>query len=208
MEVLEKILLASVEMFRQYGFKTITMDDIARKSGVSKKTLYQHFANKTEVVNESVTWYQSKISENCLSMMNNSENAVEGMVKVMEMFDQIYRQINPTALLELERFYPEGFQKFKENILSKDVLAIKENIQKGISEGLYRDGIDAEFLSRFRVELFMIMFHTNLLVNDRFDLKTVAYKISEHFLFGIMTPKGEKLYAKYKEKYLTDIVKI
>ena len=151
MEVLEKILLASVEMFRQYGFKTITMDDIARKSGVSKKTLYQHFANKTEVVNESVTWYQSKISENCLSMMNNSENAVEGMVKVMEMFDQIYRQINPTALLELERFYPEGFQKFKENILSKDVLAIKENIQKGVSEGLYRDGIDAEFLSRFPV---------------------------------------------------------
>jgi AcrR family transcriptional regulator len=208
MELLEKILVASIELFRQYGFKTITMDDIARKSGVSKKTLYQQFANKNEVVNESMTWYQGKISENCTSMMNNSENAVEGMVKVMEMFDQIYRQLNPTALLELERFYPEGFKKFRENILSKDVIAIRENIQKGISEGLYRADIDAEFLSRFRVELFMIMFHTNLLVNDRFDLKTVAYKISEHFLYGIMTEKGVKLYKKYKEKYLTDIVKI
>ena len=155
-----------------------------------------------------MTWYQGKISENCTSMMNNSENAVEGMVKVMEMFDQIYRQLNPTALLELERFYPEGFKKFRENILSKDVIAIRENIQKGISEGLYRADIDAEFLSRFRVELFMIMFHTNLLVNDRFDLKTVAYKISEHFLYGIMTEKGIKLYKKYKEKYLTDTVKI
>src|SRR5690349_11639932 len=111
MEVLDKILNASVELFRQYGFKTITMDDIARRGGISKKTLYQHFANKNEVVNESVSWYQCRISDMCHAALTEAENSIEGMVRIMGMFDQIYRQINPTALLELERFYPDGFKK-------------------------------------------------------------------------------------------------
>ncbi|MGZ3753046.1 MAG: TetR/AcrR family transcriptional regulator, partial [Mucilaginibacter sp.] len=64
MEPLHKILSVSVELFSQYGFKAITMDDIARRAGISKKTLYQHFANKEEVVNESVLWYKTHMSQN------------------------------------------------------------------------------------------------------------------------------------------------
>ena len=59
MEPLAKILSVSAELFGQYGFKSITMDDIARRAGISKKTLYMHFANKNEVVNESVVWSTS-----------------------------------------------------------------------------------------------------------------------------------------------------
>ncbi|RYZ56184.1 MAG: TetR/AcrR family transcriptional regulator [Sphingobacteriales bacterium] len=208
MEVLDKILGASVELFRQYGFKTITMDDIARKGGISKKTLYQHFANKNEVVNESVTWYQCRITDMCKNMIDDSENAVEGMVRIMSMFDQLHRQINPMALLELERFYPDGFRKFRENLLENDVAAIRTNLVRGIKEGYYRSDINADFMARYRMELSLIMFQPNLLVTDRFDLKSVAYEISEHFLYGIMTPKGEKLYQKYKETYLKQVSNI
>jgi TetR/AcrR family transcriptional regulator, cholesterol catabolism regulator len=208
MEVLDKILNASVELFRQYGFKTITMDDIARRGGISKKTLYQHFANKNEVVNESVSWYQCRISDMCTEALTSSENSIEGMVRIMGMFDQIYRQINPTALLELERFYPDGFKKFRDNLLAKDVEVIRQNLVSGIKEGYYREDIDPLFMAKYRMELSMIPFHPNLLVTDTFDIKTVAYQISEHFLFGIMTPKGEKLYQKYKEKYLKQVSRI
>jgi len=208
MEPLTKILSASAELFRQYGFKTITMDDIARRAGISKKTLYQHFANKNEVVNESVTWYKCRVTDMCNAAMNEAENAIEGMVRTMSMFDQINRQINPMAMLELERYYPEGFSRFKDSLLKQDVSSIRENIERGKEEGLYRPEINADFMARYRMEISLIVFHPNLLVTDREDMHRVAHEISEHFLYGIMTPKGEKLYQKYKEKYLKQVSKI
>ncbi len=208
MEPLTKILSASAELFRQYGFKTITMDDIARRAGISKKTLYQHFANKNEVVNESVSWYKCKVTEMCQAAMDDSENAIEGMVRIMGMFDYINRQVNPLAMLELERYYPDGFALFKECLLNQDVSAVRQNLERGIEEGLYREEIKPELMARFRIELSLMVFHPNLLVTDRGDIHLVAHEISEHFLYGIMTSKGEKLYQKYKEQYLKTVSKI
>lgn len=208
MEPLDKILGASIELFRQYGFKTITMDDIARRAGISKKTLYQHFANKGEVVSESVTWYKDKISDNCRAAMDESENAIEAMVRIMGTFDNINRQMNPLAMLELERFFPQAFKQFRDSLLERDVQNIMSNMERGIMEGLYRPEIDPEFMSRYRMELSLLMYHPTLLINDRFNLQFVGREISEHFLYGIMTSKGEKLYQKYKEQYFKQVSKI
>ncbi len=205
MEQLQKILGASIELFRQYGFKTITMDDIARKAGISKKTLYQHFANKNEVVNETITWYQNKISNACLAMMEDSSNPIEAMVRIIGLFDQVMQNMNPLVMLELERFYPDGYQSFRCNLMDKDIEAIKQNILWGMKEGLYREGLDADFTARFRMELSMLAFQPTLVVNNRRDMRYVATEVSEIFLYGIMTPKGEKLYQKYKEQYLKQV---
>ena len=152
--------------------------------------------------------HKSRICETCLSMMNESDNAIEGMVKTMDMFDQINRQINPMALLELERFYPDGYKKFKDSLLEQDVETIKENIIRGIEEGNYRQDVNPDFMARYRMELSLIMFHPNLLVNSRDEMHVVGHEIAEHFLYGIVTPKGEKLYQKYKEQYLKKVPKI
>ncbi len=208
MEPVEKILNAAVELFKQYGFKTITMDDIARRAGISKKTLYQHFANKSEIVNESVTWFKCRISDQCELSMNEAENAIEGMVRIMGMFDRINRQINPLTLLELERYFPEGYQRFKDILLSRDVQNIRRNLEWGMEEGLYRPEINPEFMARYRMELSLLMFQPSLVIAERTDLHLVGHEISEHFLFGIMTSKGERLYQKYKEKYLKQVTTI
>ena len=208
MEPLTKIQNASIELFRQYGFKTITMDDIARAAGISKKTLYQVFSNKNEVVRETVAWYKGMISEHCCYAMEEAENAIEAMVRIMGIFDQINRKMNPIAMLELERFFPETFKEFRDSMLAKDVERVKENIERGIKEELYRAEIDPEFMARYRMELSLIMYHSNLLINDRVDLQFVGHQISEHFLYGIMTAKGEKLYQKYKDKYSKQVSKL
>lgn len=208
MEPVIKILSASTELFRQHGFKVTTMDDIARRAGISKKTLYQHFSNKNEIVIESVSWYKDKISGMCQAAMSQSANAIEGMVRTMDMFDQIHRQINPNALMELERYYPDGYEKFKEKLMGEDVERIKDNILQGIAEGNYRADVNPEFMARYRMELSLMIFHPNLLVNERHDMHVVGHEIAEHYLYGIMTPKGEKLYQKYKEKYLKKVTTI
>src|SRR3954463_9389796 len=112
MEPLVKILSASIELFSQYGFKTITMDDIARRAGISKKTLYQHFANKQEVVQESVVWYKNRMTENCSSVLMDAENAIEAMVKMLAFFDSMNKRINPMAMFEMQRFFPEAYKTF------------------------------------------------------------------------------------------------
>ncbi|RYE21533.1 MAG: TetR/AcrR family transcriptional regulator [Sphingobacteriales bacterium] len=207
MEILTKILSASAELFRQYGFKAITMDDIARRAGISKKTLYQHFANKQEVVTESVNWYKCQIYDECVALIQGSENAIEAMVRSSELMSQAYKQMNPHALVELQRFYPETYDIFKNKLLQTDVDMLKENLLQGINEGYYRDDLNADLMARYRLEISLIMFQPNLLVNDRYDMLFVSQEILEHFIYGIVTPKGEKLYQKYKDKYLKQVSK-
>ena len=202
MEPLEKILGASAELFSQYGFKTITMDDISRRAGISKKTLYQHFANKEEVVNESVVWYKNHMTKDCSMMLQEVENAVEGMVQMMSFFDTMHKKINPMALFEMQRFYPDAYKTFREMLHDKDAVMIRENLLQGMREGLYREDLNADLMARYRLETSLLILQPNLMVNERDELISVALEIAEHFMYGIMTPKGEKLYQKYKTKYL------
>ena len=207
MEALTKILSAGVELFSQYGFKTITMDDIARRAGISKKTLYQHFANKEEVVREAVIWYKNHLDTQCRAMMEDTENAIEAMVRIKTMMDHSYKQTNPMVIMELQRYYPEGYKVFRESLVTQDVEAVKKNLQQGIEEGLYRENLNVDLVARFHIESALLLMQPNRMVNEREDLKAVNHEITELFLYGIMTPKGEKLYHKYKEKYLKHATK-
>lgn len=202
MEPLQKILGASIELFSQYGFKTITMDDIARRAGISKKTLYQHFANKQEVVNESVTWYKNNTTESCAVVLADAENAIEAMVRILAFFDGIYKRMNPMAMFELQRFFPDAYKTFKDLLVERDMMMIRDNILQGIKEGYYRECINADLMARYRLETSLLILQPSLVVSDRNSLLNVAMEIGEHFMYGLMTPKGEKLYQKYKEQYL------
>lgn len=208
MEPLNKILGAAVELFSQYGFKTITMDDIARRAGISKKTLYQHFANKNEVVNEAVIWSKNQMTNTCGTLANESANAIEALVRTQAMMDEMHKKMNPMALFEMQRYFPDAYATFKDMLQKRDVEMIKDNLQQGIEEGLYRPEINAELMARYRLEMSLMIFQPNLLVTERHDLRFVLHEIFEHFLYGIMTPKGEKLYQKYKTNLLKQVSKV
>lgn len=208
METLEKILVASAELFSQYGFKTITMDDIARRSGISKKTLYVHFANKEEVVNESMGWYKNNTTRACETVLAEANNPVEAMVKMLAFFDEMFKRINPMALFELQRYYPVAYKSFRDMLMEKDVELMKQNLEQGIKDGLYRADIDAGLMARFRIESSVMILQMNDMVRDHHGLTYVAMEIGEHFMYGIMTAKGEKLYKEYKTQYIKQTHKI
>ncbi len=208
MDALSKILTVAVESFRQYGFRTITMDDIARKAGISKKTLYQHFTSKPDVVLAAVTWHQEHIHNHLARIIEESENAVEGMVRVNAVLGQMFRQINPLSMLELQRYFPEAYAHFHEKQMLKDVVMIRENIIRGMEEGLYRQGMDADLLARYRLESCLVVFQPNSLVAQAHHPHLATVAIMENFLYGLMTAKGERLYQKYCEKYLNEVPKI
>lgn len=201
MEPIEKILRGAVDLFRQYGFKTITMDDISRQAGISKKTLYQHFGNKDEVVIEAMKFFHQFTHAAIVQTMEQSANAIEGMVRMMQYIDQMYRRINPIAMIELQRYYPEAYRLFQENLVHKDIECIRKNIEQGTQEGYYREGLNADLLARYRMETCTMLFQPNSLLNEKHLHYEVNREVAELFLHGIMNARGEKLYNKYKEKY-------
>ncbi len=207
MEILEKILSTSAELFAQYGFKTITMDDISRRAGISKKTLYQHYSNKEEVVNESIAWYKNQMTAQCHGILGGAANAVEAMVKIIAFFDANHRNINPTAMIELNKFYPDAFRTFRK-LIEEDVEMMKANIEQGIQEGYYRPELDADLMARYRMETSLLVFQPNLMVNDRAKFIQVLMDVNEHFMYGLMTVRGIELYKEYKTKYINTKIAI
>jgi TetR/AcrR family transcriptional regulator, cholesterol catabolism regulator len=202
MDLRIKIMQSALDLFRQYGFKSVTMDDVAHRSGISKKTLYQHFDNKNAIVGDTMLFYNEGMRCQCDSIMQAASNAVEAFVKIKVHFDKVYKELNPIALHELQRFYPEGYQQFRLNMES-DVAAIRANLDQGVAEGLYRPEINTDVMALFHMESLLMIMLPNMIVKDRFDLYTVSREIMEHYIYGIVTAKGEKLYRKYKEQYLT-----
>ena len=156
---------------------------------------------------EAVIWYKNHLDTQCRAMMEDTENAIEAMVRIKTMMDHSYKQTNPMVIMELQRYYPEGYKVFRESLVTQDVEAVKKNLQQGIEEGLYRENLNVDLVARFHIESALLLMQPNLMVNEREDLKAVNHEITELFLYGIMTPKGEKLYHKYKEKYLKHATK-
>lgn len=202
MEPLEKILHAAADLFSRYGFKTITMDDISRRAGISKKTLYQHFANKVEVVNESVTWYQSQVSAQCRALVEESENAIDAIFRTQVFLDNTLKQLHPMVIMDMQRYYPEAYQLFHKQLMEVDVTLIKNLLEEGIREGLFRPDIHTDILARYRIETCMMINQQNLMVQQDYSLIQVSQVICEHFLHGLTTRKGEEYLNQNKSKLI------
>jgi hypothetical protein len=142
------------------------------------------------------------MTDTCTAVLDGSENAIDAMVRMMAFFDKMHKKINPMAMFEMQRFFPEAYKTFRDLLAERDVVMMRDNILQGIKEGLYREDINADLLARYRLETSMLILQPNLLVSDRDSLISVALEIGEHFLYGIMNPEGIKQYLKYKEQYL------
>ncbi len=208
MDTQSKVMTVAIEAFCQYGFKTITMEEIAKKAGISKKTLYQHFASKPEMVAAAMKWHGEQMDADLQRVTDEAENSLEAMVRVNALILKMYRQINPIALLELERFFPLAWKSFREKLMKQDIGKIRDSIVRGQAEGLYRAELDANLLACYRLETCLVAFRPNSLLAQQYAPYAASQAILEHFLHGLLTPKGQKLYNKYADKYLKETSRI
>ncbi len=197
MEVKERIQSKAKELFMHFGFRSVTMDEIAGQLGISKKTIYQFFKDKDELVEAVMHEQMNFMKTECVRQFHESENAVEEIFRDMDSMAEIMDALNPQIVFDLEKFYPktfEGFKKHKNNFLM-DV--IKKNLQRGIREELYRPDLDIDIIAKFRLESSFIAFNQDLFPYGRYRLLQVASEIYHHYLHGIATLKGKKLIEKY-----------
>ncbi len=172
------------------------MDDIAHVLGMSKKTLYLSFKSKDELVFTVVQSLIQKNQEYCNLALLGSLNAVDELFKNLEFLNEIFLPLNPSILCDLQKYHFSSFelvQKFKnEFVLEK----IESNLKRGIAEGLFRNNINAEIISRHRLESIFVPF-TYDFSKQKFSLFEIEREILINYLYGLATEKCYKMIDKY-----------
>jgi len=200
MEVKERIQQKAEELFNKFGIRSVTMDEIAGQLGVSKKTIYQCFSDKDELVSAVFDTYMKHSKSLCISGKKKAENAVQEIFFALDMMEDILATMNPSILYDLEKYHPDVFKKFyayKNEFLYS---IIKENMQWGIHDELYRADVDIDIMSRFRVGTIMIAFSNDVFPKSKFNLMEIEQQILMHFLYGLATTKGVKLIQRYNQQ--------
>lgn len=183
-------------MFMRYGVRSVTMDDVARELGMSKKTLYQYFANKDELVTETCREHICSEENEFKEIHEQAENALDELHKLTVCVRKMMVRINPSLLFDLAKYHPEAWQhflSFKTNFIQKHV---REILERGIQEGYYRPEIRPDIMARVRMEQVQTVFDPKVFPPNEYDLAEVQLAVLDHFIHGLLTDKGRALYAK------------
>ncbi len=201
MEVKERIQGKALEMFMRYGIRSVSMDEIAGQLGMSKKTLYQHFVDKDQLIEAVVSDDVRRGEQDCLSSCRTAENAVEEVFILMQSVLKQIREMNPVVVYDLQKFHPRAFKHFEKHKNEFILSIVKQNMERGIREELYREEISIDILSRYRLESMFIPFNMDVFPPSKYEVASVTKEIMVHFTYGIATPKGFKLIQKYLKEY-------
>lgn len=199
MEPQEKILKASLELFFKFGIKRVTMDDIAKELGMSKKTIYQYYKEKDDIVSQLCEIEMGKHEKKFEDVYNQSVDPIHEIILISENLRDMMQNVNPIFFLDLQKFHPKAFQqfqKFKENCAYKDIV---RNIKKGKEAGFYRPEIDEDFVATYRMAQIDILMFGNFFSFDKISFSQSHELILDMFVYGICTVKGHKLINEYKK---------
>lgn len=186
----EKIVDKAEEMFLRLGFKSITMDDIAKELGVSKKTIYKYFSNKAALVKTATTRLQQEIDDTIREIKSKNYNAIKEEFIVKATFKEMFKNSKTSPMYQLKKYYPEIYTtlKNKELCLFKDCNT--DNLEKGIAQGLYRKDLHIDLISNFYFSLIFGVFESDLYGHEMQEVMKIEYEVLEYHIRAIATEKG------------------
>ncbi|MEO7311975.1 MAG: TetR/AcrR family transcriptional regulator [Chitinophagaceae bacterium] len=200
MEPGERILSKAHELYFRYGIRSVTMDEIAGQCGISKKTIYQFFEDKDSLVSAVMDDVITRTECDCVTDRNKSDNAIHEVFLALDMAQEIFANMNPTIMFDLQKHHPKAFDKLEQHKSKFFMTMLKQNIQRGKTEGLYREELNDDIIARMRLVTAFLPFNSEVFSKGKYSLAFVEQELTEHFVYGIATTKGQKLIQKYKQE--------
>jgi TetR/AcrR family transcriptional regulator, cholesterol catabolism regulator len=197
-----RIMEKAKDLFMRYGIRSVTMDEIASQLGISKKTIYQFFTDKDQMVEAVVEVEVDSNQAECLRCHVASDNPIHEIFIVMERSGELLRAMNPLIMYDLEKHHPKAYKKFRDYKYQFMYKMLKDNIELGIKEELYRKEIDVDIIARQRIESAFLIFNQDVFPHSRFKISEVGHELTLFFLHGIVTAKGKKLIEKYSKEHV------
>jgi len=196
-EAQERILQSSEAIFMRMGIRSVSMDDISTQLGMSKKTLYNYFEDKDQLVTTVVSRH---FKQKCLELeacSNQAHNAVHEFFLILDRIIIDFTSMNPIVIHDMQKFHPLAFAEFTRYKQEFVLACVRQNIERGKVEGHYRSDLDADIISKYRLESIMIPFNLLVFPPEHYTLVSTAKLISENFIYGLVTSQGRALVEQY-----------
>jgi len=200
MDYRQRITEEAAIMFRTYGIRAVTMDMLASQMGISKRTIYEVFRDKDELLRGVLKWMTRKQAEVMKKIFSESENVVEAIFKMLDMMNNHFRNMSPAFQMDIKRYHNEIREKIRE---ANDMPYYGNNaeiIRRGIKEGVFREDIDIEITNKCLFEVARMSNDKSLFPPDDFMNKDVIRTFYINYLRGISTQKGLELINFYDKK--------
>ncbi len=186
----QKIILKSAELFLTLGFKSVTMDDIATEMGISKKTIYVHFANKTKLV-EAVTFALfENICDGIDQICVDSKNPIEELYDIKMYVLNHLKNERTSPQYQLKKYYPQIYSRLRIKQFDKMHESVMDSLQKGVDTELFRSNINVDFISRMYFNGMTGIKDQEIFPSDKYTMEYLSESYLEYHLRAIITDNG------------------
>jgi AcrR family transcriptional regulator len=186
----DEILHKATDLFITLGFKSVTMDDIANKMGISKKTIYLHFENKTKLVEATTMSMFNLISHGIDCICALEKNPIEEFYDIKKLVMDHLKDEKSSPQYQLQKYYPQIFSTLKKKQFDLMQDCVKENLQRGIKQKLFRENLNIDFISRIYFSSIIAIKDNDLFPYEQFSMNMLMDHYLEYHIRGVCTPKG------------------
>jgi AcrR family transcriptional regulator len=184
----DKIIKKASDMFLKLGFKSITMDDIANEMCISKKTIYKYFSNKELLVEESTAMIHKELHETIDTILKMNHTAIEENFRIRKMFGEMFKSsADSSPVYQLKRHYPAIYEKVMLREINECSMWFRQNILKGIGNGLYRTDLDIDTYVKF---YYVLIFNINENTSSEKEAQKLELAALEYHTRAMATPAG------------------
>ncbi len=201
MEIREKITEGAAELFRKYGIKSVTMDSIATHLGMSKRTIYEVFSDKDEMLISVLKWMAEKQKELVSKILDESENSIVAIFRLLEINRDYFQDMSPVFQADLKKFHHEVLMKKADKCEMPDYRNNQRVIEKGINEKLFRQDINPDLVNRCLYFLGKSIMDHDLYPYEDFSRRDVVRNTFINYLKGISTREGLDLIARLEPNF-------
>jgi len=196
----DMILKKGCDIFLKFGFKSVTMDDIANSMAISKKTIYKYFKNKEDLVDQTISHMHNDMHEAVTCICDQGFNAIEENFEIKKMFRDMLKNSDDSPMFQLQKYYPRTFNRIMKKEFSMFKDCIINNLSKGMEEGLYRQGLNIELVSKFYFSLVMSVHDANLYQYRKNTINKLEMNVLEYHTRAIATKKGLEILEEQLDK--------
>ena len=195
----KEIVLSASSLFLQYGYKAVTMDDIAEHMRISKKTIYHYFGDKTSLVRLAVLHVFEEVKDKIITIQTSMDNPIEALYEIKKIAVQVLGNKDKSPQYQLQKYYPAIYIEIRKKELSTFGNTFKLSLKKGMDSGLFRTTIDPEFIMRIYFNGFRGLRDIELFPPEDYDIDQIIGKYIDYHLRAIATAKGLQFLAEYNK---------
>ena len=188
----EEIVKRALNDFMQYGFKTFTIDDLASKMGISKKTLYEHFTSKNDLVEAVLDYALDMSCKNVDTFVQGDGSVIENVYRNQKKVKEIFNINSDRPIWELQKYYSKTYERMEIEFVKSDARFIDKLLEKGWKEGLFREDINVNFYKTFYSSVQRLRSVANTFPEREFPFWDTIYTLMEYFFRILVNEKGMK----------------